>query len=225
MEIINEYKEKIDNFNTRIVDIHCRLASTNCELKELRQIQKDLDRLTAEYYLFETFCDETIEDTRNQMKNMEAKYKKRKYYLLLWALIPVLGFLITLVLLVKNHIDLKTVQTAESYLNDVEKELTEKSEMIEKNLQSKFAFLDKKLSSYVGSDVEKGQAIYYANEIISNYLDGYDVWPELLDPITQDLMRQMLQKDLQSENDDLEDLLYLARVKNDDEQKLSRKKD
>ena len=73
MELINEYKDKIDDYNTRIVDIHCRLAASNCELSELRQIQKDLDRLTAEYYLFETFCGETIDDTQQQMKNMEAK--------------------------------------------------------------------------------------------------------------------------------------------------------
>jgi len=225
MELINEYKDKIDDYNTRIVDIHCRLAASNCELSELRQIQKDLDRLTAEYYLFETFCGETIDDTQQQMKNMEAKYIKRKHSLFLWALLPVLGLLIALVLLAKNHFDLKTVQTAESYLIDAKKELTEKCEMIEKNLQSKFAFLDKKLSNYIGREDEKDHSLYYVNEIISNYIDGYDVCPELLDPITQELMLLMLQKDLQSDCTDLEDLLYLAREKNQDEITLTRKKD
>ena len=91
MELIDEYKDKIDDFNARIVDIHCRLSTNITDLRELSSIQKDLDRLTAEYYMFESIQIESIDDAREQMNDMEIKHMKKAPFLILWGLIPIIG--------------------------------------------------------------------------------------------------------------------------------------
>ena len=228
MDWLSEYEEKIDKFNSRVVDIHCRLVANINNLEELMNIQKELDKLTTEFYSFCLIWQDGTNDVAKQLEEMERKQRRKAPLLFLYSLIPFIGLILTIIFLINNRLYINVIKTAQQQLISKIEELTKDSNIIEDNLNNKYAFLNKKIAQFAGQKQPQKEnedyTFYFANEIINNYLDGYEIAFDTINPETQEAIRKILEKELRISNKDLEELLKLAK-ENYKPEILIRKKD
>ena len=227
IEEFEEFRDKIESFNKQIVDIHCSLVSQVNNLNDLGTIQEQLDELTTNFYSFDYIWQETVSDVRQQLEETEKSLKKRTFFLVLLVIIPYIGILVALLLIINNYLHLKSVTMAKEMLNELEKELTSTSQKIEESINSKYSLLNKKIASFIGRSIvekeEDNYEFYFANEIINNYIAGFDLEIDTIDQNTKTLICNMLQKELNTDITDINILLQMVK-ENNNQLILSRKR-
>lgn len=215
--IISTITDKISEFETELVDIHCSLNSSIRDLGEFRMLQERLDTLTTKYYMDKNSFEDVFKDLQRRFERYGAILKNNALIAIFALIIPYIGLILGLTIECFNLIYLKKVKDDLKYLGEYSDYVETKFNIIKTNIEIKYDFLNSKLKEYANKknrvelDYDDDYTFYYANQILSNYLKGHDVAIEDIDPKIILAMKCMLQIDLKSDCDDLMKLLNDAK--------------
>lgn len=224
---IDSYYEKIEEFNKQLVDIHCSLTSDTNDLQNFYCVQEDLDKLTEKFYVFNFHVEEQL---KSEIRKNKIFGRFLKYCILIYAFFivaPKIGILLTIYLETYNYINTKANKAALEELERHFESMQRQFKIIKKNIEVKYYLLNEKIKEFANaqkpfSDENKEDlTYYYALQMISYYLSGYEVNLEEVDKNILVAMKYILQEHLKN---DFEDVNLLLNETQNGEKKLIFKK-
>lgn len=121
----------------------------------------------------------------------------------------VIGRLVLKKLMEDTNAQLKGIEEIDKKLEEIEKIYQNKSDLL--NRKAIKLVIAQKVPSVTNDRLTN--VCIYANEIIANYIDGFDLNVDDIDSETKLVMLQILQIELKTEEEDLPTLLQLAKEK------------
>ena len=211
--------EKMNELNTKMVDLHCDLISKNLSIDELRDLQDRLNSLAICYHMFEMTFHGEVDSLKKDLTEKRDKHSRRSKYFTAFAIIPGIGLLLAVYLVLHNYNITLEAKLELKSLEDIENEIDANLSIMERMLNSKFIFINNRFAQLAndqaniiqGYDTTKDIVYYDANEMITNYLECYELNLDDVEPETQKAMIKMLQIDLHTDNNDLMQLLEKAK--------------
>ena len=186
--IISTIFDKINEFETELVDIHCGLNNSIDDLGEYRILQGKLNTLTTKFYGDKNLFEEILGDLQRRFERYGSILKNNALFAIFALIIPYIGFILGLTIEGVNLLYLKKVKDDLKFLEQYSDEVETKFSIIQKNIEIRYDSLNKKLKEYadkqnrVELDYEDDYTFYYANQILTNYLEGYDIVIDDIDP-------------------------------------------
>lgn len=111
--------------------------------------------------------------------------------------------------MVDTNAQFKRIEEIDKKLEEIEKIYQNKSDLL--NRKAIKLAISQKVPSVTNDRLTN--VCIYANEIIANYIDGFDLNVDDIDSETKLVMLQILQIELKTEEEDLPTLLQLAKEK------------
>ena len=214
---ISTLPDKINEYETVLVDIHCSLNDSIGDLSEYLMLQQKLDDLTTNFYSDKRCYEEIFEDIQRRFKRYGAILRNNALLAICALFIPYVGFLIGLTLESFNLIYLRKVNGILKDIEDYSDQVETKFNIIKKNIEIRYDSLNKKLKEYadkkdeVESYSSDDYTFYYASMILGSFLDGCELSVDDLEPNISLALKCILRQDLRCDSDDLRELLERAK--------------
>lgn len=220
---IESFEKEMDNYSRKLLNIHCTLNDKIDDLIEFRTIQSELDELTTKFFVFDFNMEREFNEILTKYKSYSRRLKLNIFLSAIITLIPMVGLMLSIILFLSNLMRLKDAVQLLKKISKKRTELNNCSEIIKKNIEARYRLLETRLQEYATNTKklklkEKIELTYYcATQIISSYIDGYDVNVDELDSQIQSAIKYILQRELNVDDNNLNHLLKC--IKEHDNQK------
>lgn len=214
---IKSFYEEMDKFSSKIVEIHCALSKKTFTLNEFRSIQRELDELTSKFYVFNYGLEEKTKKNIIKLKCYEKLLQFNTIFSPIFLIIPEIGPILAILIALDCILHFIMTRNTREDLEAKVQAIKVECQIIKQNLDNKYAMLEKKLQEYASYsdtsdlDVSDNYYFYYANDMINNYLNGYDILYDEVDIKIINAMKYILKQELQTDCDDLKTLLEMAK--------------
>ena len=219
VEDMESIKYNLNNINKDMVELHCMLSSSLNE-KELKNAQEMINKLNSDFEFLTFEYNSYVNDINERLKRKKDIYSRRSKYCAIVAVIPVIGLFLAVFLVLRNYNRLLEIRVSQDLLNEFSDEISPNIKIISEMLERKNVLINR---------ITNKRNNYYSNK-----LDLYSFVIELLNDEDYSILNKLnnetkkaiikiLQKDLNTDCNDLLKLLNEEKIKKNNSKKLIKK--